>query len=187
MERSSMYRYGFIFIVSGIIIGLILAAGLNLTSLTDANSTEAETKESIELLEGDENPGTAALEELSTAFANVAEQVNKSVVTVFTETVIKNRETPFQQSPFEEFFGDDFFKRFFQMPDQPQREQKQYGLGSGVIVRSDGIILTNNHVVKGADNIKVRLLDGSEYDALVVADDCMKFWKDFLSRHGLSP
>jgi serine protease Do len=111
---------------------------------------------------------------LSNVFADVSAKVNPSVVTVFTETNIKMSGTPFAGSPFEQFFGgDDFFKRFFGQPGQqaPQKEYKQMGLGSGVIVDPNGVILTNNHVVDDADNIKVRLMDGREFKGTVKGKD----------------
>lgn len=171
MEKQNVFRYALILVGVGIIIGLILSAGFDWTNHSGAELTEPVVQQNPENPPGTEtNPGIEVLEQLSTAFANVAEQVNPSVVTIFTETVIKRggQQVPF---PFEDFFNDDFFKRFFQMPQTPNRDFKQYGLGSGVIVSSDGIILTNNHVVKGADNIKVRLMDGREFEAEVKGTD----------------
>ncbi len=77
---------------------------------------------------------------------------------------------PFSGSPFGKYFGDDFFEKFFQQQ-APQQNYKRMGLGSGVIIDSDGILLTNNHVVDNADNIKVRLMDGREFEATVKGKD----------------
>ena len=113
------------------------------------------------------------IEQLNGVFIHAAERVKPSVVTIFSEKVIKMR----YRSPFDFFFGDEFFQQFFGEPAprrrQPEREQKfvQKGMGSGVIVRSDGIILTNNHVVKGADDIRVKTTDGKVYEAKVVGTD----------------
>ena len=64
-----------------------------------------------------------------------------------------------------------FFRQFFgNIPDQ-ERESRQEGLGSGVIVSSDGYILTNNHVVEGADELKVTLADDRDFMAKVVGTD----------------
>jgi serine protease Do len=71
-------------------------------------------------------------------------------------------------SPFRDFFGDEF-KRFF--GDAPQGQMKTHALGSGFIISNDGLILTNNHVVEKADEIKIKTLDGNEYDAKVVGRD----------------
>ena len=169
MEKHTVIRNGLIFIGVGIIIGLLLSASLNLTKNSDATSTQVTIDNPVEpQVEGD-NAGIGILNELSNAFANVAEKVNPSVVTICTETTIKAR--GMQGSPFGDFFGDEFFKRFFQSPQVPGREYKQHGLGSGVIASSDGIIITNNHVVRNADDIKVRLMDGTEYKAEIKGTD----------------
>ncbi|MFQ6040932.1 MAG: trypsin-like peptidase domain-containing protein, partial [Candidatus Poribacteria bacterium] len=98
-------------------------------------------------------------EQLSSAFEAAAEKISPSVVPIFAEQVVEVR-NPFGYStdPFRDFFGDDFFKRFFGAPDQSEKKTIR-GLGSGVIVTEDGYILTNNHVVKGADKLTVVLSD----------------------------
>jgi serine protease Do len=74
-----------------------------------------------------------------------------------------------QQNPFRDFFGEDFFEKFF--GDSPKREFKQRSLGSGCIIDREGYIITNNHVIEKAQTIKVKLIDGKEYDATVVGRD----------------
>jgi len=101
--------------------------------------------------------------------APLVEKVKHSVVNLFTTQVIKgNPLEPFfgPDSPFREFFGDEFFKRFF--GDRPMKTQ---ALGSGFIISEDGYIITNNHVVEKATEIKVKLDNGKEYDAKVVGRD----------------
>jgi serine protease Do len=101
------------------------------------------------------------------SYAAVIKRVTPSVVTIqSTRTIRRNYGNPFFDDPmFRQFFGD-------RMPrGGPQRQQ---GLGSGVIVSEDGYILTNNHVVEGADEdgVKVALSDGkTKYDAKVVGRD----------------
>jgi Do/DeqQ family serine protease len=70
------------------------------------------------------------------------------------------------------FFQDPFFRQFFGMPDVPSREMVQQSLGSGVIVdASKGYILTNNHVISGADDIRVTLTNGKTYKAKLIGTD----------------
>lgn len=106
------------------------------------------------------------------SFADLADGLKDVVVNISTTQVVKeNPMQPFmgQNSPFREFFGDDFFKRFF--GDQPQGQMKTHALGSGFIIDEDGLILTNNHVVEKADEIKIKTASGKEYDAKVVGRD----------------
>ncbi len=103
------------------------------------------------------------------AMAEVAEVVKPSVVNISTTRTVKG-----MRSPFEPFFNDPFFRKFFGEkfghPDVP-KERKTASLGSGVIVSSDGYILTNNHVIKDADEIKVLLPDKKEFTGKVVGND----------------
>lgn len=116
-----------------------------------------------------------SLRDLNNAFVDIAEAVNPTVVTVFTEKVLRvqrrHQDYPFFANPFEEFFKD-----FFDQQPQPRRapEQQEYrqrGLGSGVIVTQDGYILTNNHVIQDADTINVRLMDDRVLSASVIGTD----------------
>lgn len=112
--------------------------------------------------------GAAALP----SFVDLAEKVKGPVVNISTTKVIKGHPLqPFlnPDSPFREFFGDEFFKRFF--GDSPQGQMKTHSLGSGVLIDASGLILTNNHVVEKADEIKVKLESGKEYPATVVGRD----------------
>ncbi|MGA2403317.1 MAG: DegQ family serine endoprotease [Syntrophobacteraceae bacterium] len=105
------------------------------------------------------------------SFADLVEAVKGSVVNISTtQTLKENPMQPFfgPNSPFREFFGDEF-KRFF--GDTPQGQMKTHALGSGFIIGEDGLILTNNHVVEKADEIKIKTTEGNEYDAKVVGRD----------------
>jgi len=94
--------------------------------------------------------------------APVLERVTPSVVNVYTQTRIRIR------SP---LLDDPFFRRFFNVPDQP-RERVSQSLGSGVIVdAAKGYVLTNNHVIEGADDISVTLSDGRSFSAEVIGTD----------------
>lgn len=119
------------------------------------------------------DPGEVSiLRELNNAFIEIASEVTPSVVTVSTERVTRAR----MYDPFADFFNDPFFG-FFGGPGNNQRQQpqerefRQQGLGSGVIVSEDGYILTNNHVVAQADSITVRTSDGRNLRATVVGTD----------------
>lgn len=106
------------------------------------------------------------------SLSDLVEKVKHSVVNISTTKVIKDHPLqPFlsPDSPFRDFFGDEFLKRFF--GDLPQREFKTHSLGSGFIISSDGYILTNNHVVEKADEIRIKLDNGKEYEAKVVGRD----------------
>ena len=106
----------------------------------------------------------AILKQFSDQFADIAEKVNPAVVTILTEKKIdisqSNRSSP----------QEDLFRYYFNQP--RQREYKTSALGSGVIVDSrKGYIITNNHVVEDVDEITVRLLDKSEYEASIIGKD----------------
>jgi serine protease Do len=108
-----------------------------------------------------------------TSFAPVVKKVTPSVVKVYVSATVKqtSHQIPdeFSNNPFfRRFFGDDVggqqFGRNMPMP-------KQHGMGSGVIVTKDGYLLTNNHVVDNADEVKVALGDGREFSAKVIGKD----------------
>jgi serine protease Do len=103
---------------------------------------------------------------LITTFAPIVEKVAPSVVTVFTTQTVSRGQTAFP-------FGDDTLRQFFggQLP-QRQGKQTLQGLGSGVIVSSDGYILTANHVISGAEEIMVGLgIDLRKYKATKIGTD----------------
>jgi serine protease Do len=124
--------------------------------------------------------GVEGLREQSRAFASVARQVSPSVVFIQVESTAEN----VGQSPFSSPFGNDFFDRFFgePFPGQPrqtppeQRRSVSQGSGfvfstSGGLLRNKAYILTNNHVVEGADEISVTFNDGREFDAEITGTD----------------
>lgn len=116
----------------------------------------------------------APAEQLGDAFAAVAARVRPAVVSVYSEKIVKTNAPAF---PFP--FGDDFLRRFFggDFPAEPGRGgQRQYkvpqrGMGSGMIIDTDGHILTNYHVVRDVDEIKVQLADKRSFEAEIVGTD----------------
>jgi Do/DeqQ family serine protease len=106
-------------------------------------------------------PAPVVVEGVRTSYADVVEKTSPAVVRILAEG--RSKQPAVEQSP----FGDDFFKRF----QGPQGPQLQRGLGSGVTVSADGTILTNAHVIEGADKITVLLADNKSFDAKLVGSD----------------
>ena len=102
--------------------------------------------------------------------ADVAERSVESVVNISSEKLIRGP----SGNPFGPFFDDPFFRQFFgdrfRFPEIPP-ERRERSLGSGVIVSEDGIVLTNNHVVESAEDVRVSLSDEREFAATVVGTD----------------
>ncbi len=110
-----------------------------------------------------------SLGNFSNGFATVLKPALPAVVNIHTSKIVKSRgqQMPFFNDPmFRQFFGD----QFGQGQQQPQNEREQ-SLGSGVIVTSDGTIVTNNHVIDGATDIKVDLSDKREFQAKLIGRD----------------
>ena len=103
-------------------------------------------------------------QDFQTAFTKVSESVNPAVVQVrAAKTVDRRMQNPFEGTPFEDFFRG---------PRRPNQEGPvRQGLGSGVIIKSNGYIVTNNHVVENAERLSVATLDNTEYSAEIVGTD----------------
>lgn len=115
---------------------------------------------------------------LTTGFSSVAKAVTPAVVTIRTESRTRQQRVPFFLDPFREFFGqpdqdDEVMPRRRPNQQTPQRPGRLLpsGVGSGVVVSPDGYILTNNHVVDGADKVTVELSDRKTYTAKVIGTD----------------
>lgn len=146
-------------LVTGIIVGLLVGARMDIFSPAKSESATAPVVSSR---------GSS----IEDAVINVANTTGKAVVSISTERTTKVQgarrfyfNAPFgQDDPFRGFF-EDFFG------DMPEREFKQTGLGSGVIIDAQGYILTNEHVINGADKITVTLPDGREFKGEVKGRD----------------
>ena len=115
------------------------------------------------------NPAPVPLGSFNNGFASVLKPVLPAVVNIHTSKVVKTKgsQMPFFNDPaFKQFFGDQFGGE----GGQPRNEREQ-SLGSGVIITSDGTIVTNNHVIEGATDIKVDLSDKREFQAKLVGTD----------------
>ncbi|MBD3391737.1 MAG: Do family serine endopeptidase [Chitinivibrionales bacterium] len=181
MEVRSIRRHAPVLLV---LLGSLLVAD---TVCSDAGSEKP--KEASITFGAEKKPSVRTGKEVArfaTVFADVAEKVVPSVVSVIptkVDTLV------FRNNPFYHFFGDPFsqdspFDFFFNPPrrrnrprqKEPQIEKREYrqkGLGSGVIVSHQGHILTNFHVVKGADEIEVKLNDERVFEAEIVGSDSL--------------
>ncbi|MEG3593096.1 MAG: trypsin-like peptidase domain-containing protein [Pseudomonadota bacterium] len=97
------------------------------------------------------------------SYATAVERAAPAVVNVYTTTIVETRAHPMARDP--------FFRNFFNLPSEPRRKRMESSLGSGVIVSANGYILTNHHVIAGADDIVVELKDGRVSKASVVGTD----------------
>jgi serine protease Do len=140
-----------------------LAAEAHAAQSRDAQTTQARTVNQPAL--------THAITGGRDSYADVVKVVAPAVVTIRVQGKASVSPTQFGE-------GDDFFRRFFGDPSdrgsrtpRVPRAPRQRGLGSGVIVSGDGYILTNNHVIDGADDIQVELVDGRTFTAKLVGSD----------------
>jgi serine protease Do len=147
-------------LLAGIVLGLVVASNLDWTKSGIAKEKGAVTIGSSEPVLADN------LDLLNTgkAFVQVAQRVTPTVVSVSSAKVVRVR------NPFSEFFHDDWWGLPFRDRQGRSREYRQEGLGSGVIISADGYVLTNNHVVREAEEILV-LIDKKEYKAKVIGSD----------------
>jgi serine protease Do len=168
--------------LSGIIALVVSLATIGVFTLVtrDAKTVKIEhitgTPSKSALFTLDENNEVVPLD-----FTGTAEKVIDGVVHIkSTQVYAKSGKQPFRQrdysNPFRDFFGDEFEQFFgpfqFQDPGQrPNGPQTRVGSGSGVIISTDGYIVTNNHVIANADDIEVTLHDNRTYKATIIGTD----------------
>src|SRR5215218_8654943 len=99
--------------------------------------------------------------DLKLSYAPIVQRVQPAVVNVYAAKTVQNRNP---------LLDDPIFRRFFGVPGQ-QPEQMQRSLGSGVMVDASGLVVTNVHVIEGADEVKVSLSDKREFEAEIVLKD----------------
>lgn len=145
-------------VISSILAGVVAVSALSLLAKESGKDAPAAKRPELKIdaapVSEGPRPGVV------TSYADVVEPVQKAVVSVYSTKIVRQRlpVNPF----FRQFFGD-------QAP--PERESREQGLGSGVIVSPDGYILTNNHVIEGADELSVSLPDEREFKAKVIGTD----------------
>ena len=100
--------------------------------------------------------------ELKLSFAPIVQRTQPAVVNVYAGKTVQNRNP---------LLDDPIFRRFFGVPGNQRPEQMQRSLGSGVMVDTSGLVVTNNHVIEGADQVKISLADKREFEAEIVLKD----------------
>ena len=151
-----------------ILAALIVVTGLVIGWNTDEMTMQTAIGQTNDTLQTSED--FQFLERANRAFINLVKQTRPAVVQITTQTQQVQRRmsrNPFSNDVYRFFFGPDFNLR----PEPERDPEPMTSLGSGVIVREDGYILTNNHVIDNVDHITVTLANGREYPAELVGND----------------
>lgn len=165
--RNKKFYLVLIAVIIGFVAGLIVSVKMDLMPGSHAEGISVINEAVDETAKTAETKERASVCELEKAMIKVAEETGKAVVSVSTVRTEK------VGCPFEFFGNEDMFKRFFgdYFGEMPQKEFKQEGMGSGVIIDKEGYVLTNEHVVTAAEEITVKLPDGREFKAEVKGAD----------------
>lgn len=178
MEGKTMKRFG------TFLLAAILGSALTIGAFIGFGINDKGKDIKIEQISGTPVVRTAYTvnekgEVVPLEFTDVSEKAMPAVVHI-QSVQIRNVSNQFKNSPdpFREFFDDDLFEYFFgpqyrnELPENQQMEpERRVGSGSGVIISSDGYIVTNNHVIEGADEIEVILNDNKVFKAKIIGTD----------------
>jgi Do/DeqQ family serine protease len=170
MIRSPSIHHAMKHPLLGAVVGFLLVVAAAGVGYVVRDRTMAPAATTPVALRGGPPGGLA--DTLQNAFAGVAQQVRPTVVNIGTIQRSKSRRPMGPQPGSDDPFFQEFFKQFFGAEGPGQRpEFRQPSLGSGVIIDKRGLVLTNFHVIKGADEITVRLNDKREYRGKVLGTD----------------
>jgi serine protease Do len=163
-NKNKKIQFILFFLMIGFVSGIAISMRMDLLP-----GSNAEDKPKVLTEIGKSGEKYTSLYDLEKSLMRVAEEVGQAVVSIST---VRTEKVGY---PFGFFGEDDVFKKFFRdfFGDIPEREFKQQGLGSGVIIDGEGYILTNEHVISGAEKITVKLSDGREFKAKVKGTDPM--------------
>ncbi len=160
-----------VLVVASVVAGLILAARMNITTVTRATETKIWSEKPAA---GQTQDASSPQAYVPASFAPLVNKVKGAVVNISTTKIIKTNPQMQQMGPmgeqFKQFFGPHFFEQFMGPQGAPQ-EYKEHALGSGFIINKDGYILTNNHVIAGMTDIRVITDNGDQYTAKIVGAD----------------
>ncbi|KGK43110.1 hypothetical protein LH51_02065 [Nitrincola sp. A-D6] len=140
-------------------VGILLA--LLIIQFFSERASTPETR--VNVVETQISPITDGILQPRISYADAVDKASPAVVNIYTQTLVREPANPLLSDP--------LFQQFFNIDRLPQQERIQSSLGSGVILSADGYVVTNNHVISGADSIVVSLQDGRESLAQVIGSD----------------
>jgi serine protease Do len=155
MEKRKGFKTA---LVTAVLAAAILGIGYGMSTATKSSQQPAVVA-----------PSNTEIPMVPANFSDLAERVRPGVVNIQVVKKVQNVGFSFPNFPGSPFGEDSPFGRFFE--GNPPADQKQEGVGSGFVISQEGFILTNNHVVEDAEQIKVKLANGNEYDGKVVGRD----------------
>ena len=153
--------------IGAVTCAMLSVAGLSVAGLSVAGPSEfGQSASIVGRAHAVERTVPASQTEVQLSYAPLVRRTAPAVVNIYARKIVRQA----NRSP---FFNDPFFRRFFgdMLPPGATRKRIANSLGSGVIVRPDGYIVTNHHVISGADEVTVALSDRREFDARIVLAD----------------